>query len=117
MTEYNNMLPYIIIFLVSVLVSAFSQIILKKSAEIEYKDVLHEYLNPRVIIAYSMFVVSTLLTLYAYKGIPLSLGPLLEAVGYIYIPVLSYIFLKEKLTPKKMIGSIFIIGGILIYVL
>ena len=105
------------IFLISVLVSSFSQIILKISSEKKHKDILHEYVNPRVIGAYGMFVISTLLTMYAYKGVPLTLGTLLEAVGYIYIPVLSYIFLRERITINKIIGSSFIILGIAVYVM
>lgn len=111
------MIGYILIFLVSVLVSSISQIMLKKSAEKQYKDMIHEYMNVRVIVAYSMFFISTLLTMYAYKGVPLTLGTLLEAVGYIYIPILSYIFLKEKITLNKIIGSVFIIVGIIVYVI
>ncbi len=111
------MIPYIIVFLISVFVSSISQIILKKSAEKEYNDIIHEYMNVRVIGAYSMFVVSTLLTMYAYKGVPLTLGTLLEAVGYIYIPILSFVFLKEKITLNKIIGSAFIILGIVVYIL
>lgn len=111
------MIGYILIFLVSVLVSSISQIMLKKSAEKQYKDMIHEYMNVRVIAAYSMFFISTLLTMYAYKGVPLTLGTLLEAVGYIYIPILSYIFLKEKITLNKIIGSVFIIVGIIVYVI
>ena len=55
--------------------------------------------------------------MYAYKGVPLTLGTLLEAVGYIYIPVLSYIFLRERITINKIIGSSFIILGIAVYVM
>ena len=109
------MILFVLIFLFSVFVSSVSQILLKKSAEKEYEDIWHEYMNPKVIGAYSMFVVSTLLTMYAYKKVPLSMGPLLESVGYIYILVLSYFFLKEKITLNKIIGAIFIIGGIVIY--
>ena len=109
------MLKFILIFLVSVLVSSISQIILKKSAVKKYDNIIKEYLNVRVIGAYSMFFLSTLLTMYAYTGVPLTLGTLLESAGYIYIPVLSFFFLKEKITPRMVIGSLFIICGIIIY--
>ena len=109
------MLKFILIFLVSVFISSVSQIILKKSAEIKYDSVIKEYLNIRVIGAYSMFFLSTLLTMYAYTGVPLTLGTLLESAGYIYIPVLSFFFLKEKITLRMVIGSLFIICGIIIY--
>jgi drug/metabolite transporter (DMT)-like permease len=97
------------------LISSVAQIILKKSAGKKYDSVIKEYLNIRVIGAYSIFFMSTLLTMYAYKGVPLTLGTLLEAAGYIYIPVLSFLILKEKITPRMVIGSLFIICGIIVY--
>ncbi len=106
---------YIIIFLCSVFISSVSQIILKKSADVEYKNVLQEYMNIRVVVAYSMFFASTVLTMYAYKGVPLSFGVLLEASGYIYVPVLSYLFLGEKITRLKIVGALLIILGICCY--
>lgn len=109
------MLKFILVFLVSVLISSISQIILKKSAARKYDSLIKEYLNVRVIGAYAMFFLSTLLTMYAYTGVPLTLGALLESAGYIYIPLLSFIFLKEKITPRMVVGSLFIIGGIIIY--
>ncbi len=109
------MLKFFLIFLVSVLISSISQIILKKSAARKYDSLIKEYLNVRVIGAYSMFFLSTLLTMYAYTGVPLTLGALLESAGYIYIPLLSFIFLKEKITPRMVVGSLSIICGIIIY--
>jgi drug/metabolite transporter (DMT)-like permease len=106
---------YVVVFLISVLISAISQIILKKSASKEYDSFVREYINVPVICAYSMFLLSTLLTMFAYKEVPLSLGVLLEAVGYIYIPVLSYFLLKEKITGYKIAGTVFILLGIAVY--
>ena len=111
------MSKYIIIFLFSVFVSSCSQVILKKSAKKEYKHVIFEYLNLRVIFSYGLFFVSTLLTMYAYKGVPLTFGSLLESVGYIYILILSKLFLKEKITLTKVIGNLFITAGIFCYAL
>lgn len=62
------MLKFILVFLVSVLISSISQIILKKSAARKYDSLIKEYLNVRVIGAYAMFFLSTLLTMYAYTG-------------------------------------------------
>lgn len=106
---------YIVIFLLSVLISSISQILLKKSSAKQYKSLVSEYLNIRVVLAYGMFFLSTLLTMYAYKGVPLSFGALLEASGYIYVPVLSYFFLGEKISKLKIVGAAFIILGICCY--
>lgn len=108
---------YVAIFLLSVFISSISQILLKKSAEKNYNNLISEYLNPRVVFSYGMFFLSTLLTMYAYKGVPLSFGALLEASGYIYIPILSYFFLGEKITALKIAGAVFIILGICCYAL
>ena len=105
---------YFSIFLVSVFISAISQIVLKRAASREYKNKIAEYMNLRVIAAYSLFFISSLMTVFAYKGVPLTLGPILESTGYIYIAILSVIFLKEKATRKKIIGNVLIIIGVVI---
>ena len=51
----------------------------------------------------------------AYQWIPLSIGPVLESTGYIFVSVLGYIFLKEKMGRKKMFGMVMILIGILIF--
>lgn len=102
------------LFLLSVFISSVSQIMLKKSTGILYKSWWMEYINLYVIVAYVIFILSTFLTMYAYRGVPLSLGPILEATSYIYVSIMSFIFLKEEIKRKKIIGLIFIIIGILI---
>jgi len=39
----------------------------------------------------------------------------LEAAGYVLVPVLSYFFFKETLSRRKMIGIACILAGIIIY--
>lgn len=111
----NSREIYILVFLISVFISSISQIILKKSTTKKYDNKLKEYLNMRVIFAYGMFFLASLLTTLAYKGVPLSLGPVLEATGYIYIAILGTLILKEKMSKKKIIGNILIIIGIIVF--
>ncbi|MCM1054520.1 MAG: DMT family transporter [Bacteroides sp.] len=99
------------------LISSFSQILLKKSAQKTYESKIKEYLNPLVIIAYVLFFGCTFLGMYALKVVPLSMSPILEASGYVFVAILSYIFFKEKLTKKQLIGMALIISGIVIYTL
>ena len=106
---------YIVIFLSSVFISSISQIVLKKSANKTYESRINEYLNPMVIVAYFVFFASSLLTTLAYKGVPLSFGPILESSGYIYITILGFLFLKEKITLKKLFGNVLIIIGIVFF--
>ena len=99
----------------SVVIASFSQILLKKSALRKYDSIIKEYMNPYVIIGYGMMVVSTLLTIFAYRGIEYKNGPVVESLGYILIIVLSSLFLKESLTRRKLIGNGLILLGIYVF--
>lgn len=103
------------IYIAGVFVSSVAQILLKKSAGKSYENKLKEYLNPTVIISYAIFFGATFCTIYAYKGVPLSFGPVLAASEYVFVAVLSRIFLKEKINLKKFIGLSVIIAGIIVY--
>jgi len=111
----NNGWFYILLYLFSVLVASLSQIILKKSAIIQYDTRIKEYLNPYVLIAYIFFFGASLLTTLAYKEVPLTMGPVLESTGYIYIAILGVLILKEKLNKRKIIGNAMIIIGIFVF--
>lgn len=101
----------------SVVVASFSQILLKKSAQKTYDNILKEYLNPYVIIGYGMMVGSTILTILAYRGIAYKNGPVIESLGYILIMFLSFIFFKEPITKRKVVGNVLILVGIFIFYL
>ena len=105
---------HVFIYVFSVFISSISQIILKKSADKKYDSKIKEYLNPLVMIAYGIFFLATLVTIYAYKGIPLSLGPILETTGYLWISLLGYFVLKEKIGRRKILGLTVVIVGIIV---
>lgn len=90
---------------------------LKKAALKKHDNIIKEYLNPLVIIAYAVFFGTTLIGVLAYKGIPLSLGPILETTGYLYITFFGVVIFKEKLSFKKVLALLLIICGIFIYAL
>lgn len=106
---------YVFLLIASVLIASCSQIILKKSALKEYSSIIREYLNVRVIVGYGMMFISTILTIFAFKGLDYKNGPIIESLGYIFIMFLSRIFLKEKITKKKIIGNSLILLGILVF--
>lgn len=111
----SSQIIYAIILLVGVFIAAISQVMLKKAALKKYDSFIKEYLNPLVIVAYFLFFVTTLLSVWAYKGIPLSMGPILEATSYIYVTIFGIKIFSEKFDKKKLIALAFIIGGILVY--
>jgi drug/metabolite transporter (DMT)-like permease len=108
------MLKFALLMLTGTFIASCSQIVLKKAADKEYPNKLAEYLNPMVIGAYIFFFGASLCSVMGYKVVPLSIGPILEASGYIWVAILGKIFLKEKISPKKAIGLVIIIAGIVI---
>ena len=101
--------------LLSVFISSVSQILLKKAANRTYENTLREYLNPLVIGADAMFFGSVILTMLALRYVPLSMSPILESTGYIFVSVMGYFFLKERFSRRKLLGFALILGGIAIF--
>ncbi len=102
------------LYILSVLIAACSQILLKTAADRTYPSKVREYLNVPVITGYGLMGLSLLMTMIAYRGVPLSFGPVLEALGYVFVAVLGWLFLKERLTARKAAGMALIIAGILL---
>lgn len=111
----DTILIYSCVLLTSIFISAISQVMLKKATMKKYDSVIKEYLNPLVIVAYIMFVGTTFLSVIAYKGIPLSMGPVLEATSYIYVTIFGVTIFKEKMNKKKVMSLMLIILGIIVY--
>lgn len=108
---------YLLCMLFSVCVASVSQILLKKSALKEYDSIIREYLNPWVIGGYGMLVVSMLLSVYAYSGMDYKNGPVMEALGNVFVPILSWLIFKEKLSIRKIVGILCIMLGIMVFYL
>ena len=101
--------------LLGTFVSSVAQVFLKKASQKKYKSVIQEYLNPIVICSYAVFFLATLLGVYAYKGIPLSMGPVLEATGYVYIMIFGVKFFHESFNKRKALAIGLILAGIAVY--
>ncbi len=110
-----TVMAYAGLSLLGVLVSSVSQVLLKKSAMRRHASALREYLNPLVVLAYVLFVGSTLLSVLAYRGIPLSMGSILDATGYVYVTFFGVTIFHERITPRKALALALILLGIVIY--
>ncbi len=106
---------YLLCMLVSVSIASVSQVLLKKSALQKYDSVLKEYLNPWVIGGYGMLFLSMLLSVYAYSGVDFKNGPVIESLGNVFVPVLSWFVFGEKLSVRKIAGIFCIMLGIMVF--
>ena len=110
-------LPYVLLYLGSTFLASVSQVLLKKAAMREHKSLLAEYTDWRVILGYGLFVGCTLLTMLAYRGVPLNVGPVLEATGYLYVTVFGVTIFHERMNGKKAAALALILLGIAVYAL
>ena len=106
---------YLALALFSGVLSAFSQMLLKKSTTIEKDSRIKEYLNPFVISGYGLTFICMILMIIAYKGITLKLGAILESLVYFYVMILGKVFFDEKLTLKRVLGNIIIVCGVAVF--
>lgn len=111
----KELLLYTLILTGSVFISSVSQILLKKAAGKKYPNKLREYLNPFVITGYLLFFGCTILSMFSLKVVPLSMAPVVESLGYIFVALLGFFFLKEKFTKRQLIGTALIILGFVVY--
>lgn len=110
-------LPYVLLYLGSTFLASVSQVLLKKAAMREHKSLLAEYTDWRVILGYGLFVGCTLLTMLAYRGVPLNVGPVLEATGYLNVTIFGVTIFHERMNPKKIGALALILLGIVVYAL
>lgn len=107
--------PFMVCMFISVSAASVSQILLKKSAMKTYRSVIWEYLNPFVIGGYGILFLSMLLTIYAYSGMDYKNGPVIESFGNVIVLVLGHIFLKEKISLRKLLGIGCIMLGMAVF--
>lgn len=109
--------PFLMIMFSMTFFTAFSQVLLKKSTSKEYKHPIYEYLNWRVILAYAIFFGVLLVNTYAYTQVDMKYGSVIDAFSYVFVLLLSYGLLQEKVTKGKIIGNALIVVGIVVYTL
>lgn len=108
---------YIAILLFSVFISAFSQVLLKKSALKTYGSFWREYLNIYVVPAYAIYFLAVFLDLIALKKVPVSFVPVAEASSYVFVLLFGKLFFNEKFSKKKILAMLLILTGIIVFVI
>lgn len=107
---------YYLVVVFSVLLAAFAQMLLKKSATISYDSIIKEYVNPWVVCGYGMMGASLLINIFAMsKGVMVKELGTIEALSYLFIPLLSWLFFKEKISARKALSIVLILVGIFIF--
>ena len=102
---------YYLLVLLGVFACSASQLLLKKSADEKHPSAISMILNWKVMLSYAVMFITLIINIFAMKnGVQLKDIPILEATGYMFVPILSMLFLSEKIKTYNIlaIGLIFI---------
>ena len=112
------MIIYYILVVLGVFLASVSQILLKKSASVGYSSFLKEYLNVRVMGGYSLLALSLILDLWAMRfGVLAKEVSSIEALSYLFVPLLGWFFLKERISGRKLVSIGLIMAGVVVFFL
>lgn len=110
--EKNSLL----LALSGVLIASCAQLFMKSSAHKRIgQKFWKKFVNFKVIFAYSMMLIASFINVLSLKHLQLKYVPMVEATGYIWVPILSILFIHEKPTKYNIIGCIIIIIGMCMF--
>lgn len=107
---------YYFVVIASVFIAALSQLLLKSSSKDVHGSVISEYLNWKVICGYGMMGVSLLMNIFAMsKGIQVKEVSIMESLSYLFVPALSFLVFREKLSWRKVCAIAVIMIGVVVF--
>lgn len=107
---------YKLLVIFSVLAAAGAQMLLKQGARKQYSSFLSQYLNPWVIGGYGIMGMSLLLNVFCMsRGVLVKEVSIIEALSYLFVPCLSWLFFKEKITWRKAGAIGVIMVGVIVF--
>lgn len=107
---------YYALVVFDVFIAALAQMLLKSSSMSHHRNFIFEYLNPKVIGAYSIMVLSLLLNIFALShGVLLKELSIIESSSYMFVPALSFLFFKETISWRKAGAIAVIMLGVIVF--
>ena len=104
------MMWYYLMILPMTIISSFGAFLLKK-ATIGNKSLFDLLLNKFFYIGGFLYFFAMVLNIIVFTKVPYSVVTPLGTITYAWTLIISYKFLNEKITAKKLLGVIFIISG------
>ena len=100
---------YYVILIVMTAIGSIASLFLKKASGNE--NLLKMFFNLNLYIGGGLYLLSAVLNIYVLKFLDYSVVLPLTSLTYIWTIVLSYFSLKERITVKKVLGVVLIVGG------
>ena len=109
-------MKYYLLVIVSVLAAACAQMLLKQGAKQQFPSFLRQYLNPWVIGGYGIMGASLLLNIFCLsRGVQVKEVGIIESLSYLFVPLLSWLFFKERVTWRKAGAIVVIMAGVVVF--
>jgi uncharacterized membrane protein len=108
------MMIYYFYAMLSIVLTGVSQTLLKIGAR-NANTALGVYLNPATMMGYFMFLIVTICSIFALKGLDLKLFYALASLNYVVVMVLSRVVLKEDLSRNKVLALCLIVVGVVVF--
>ncbi len=109
---------YYLLVILSVLAAAGAQMLLKQGAREECPSFLRQYLNPWVIGGYGIMGASLLLNIFCLsRGVQVKEVSIIESFSYLFVPLFSWLFFKERIIWRKAVAILVILFGIMVFYL
>ncbi len=113
-----NKTIYILLLLFNALLSAFSQVLLKKAAVNNNKSLFLQYINLTVISAYLIYVIVLMVNIYAMRFLSIGIVTTFsETLPLLFTIFASKLFFNESINTYKVIGAIIVVIGVVLVLL
>ena len=107
---------YYIIVIASVFLAACAQMLLKQGACQECAQWWRQYANGWVISGYAIMFATKMINIFAMsRGVQVKEVSIIESMSYLFVPALSFVVFKEKLTWRKFAAIAIIITGVIVF--
>lgn len=107
---------YYILVIVSVFAAACAQMLLKQGTRKNYTPWWRQYLNIYVVSGYAVMFVAMAVNLFAMsRGVKVKEVSIIESLSYLFVPLLSFFFFRERITWRKVCAIAVIMVGVIIF--
>lgn len=110
------MIYYYLLVVFNVFAASCCQMMLKQGARKNYTPWWKQYLNPWVVMGYILLGLTMIMNIFCMsRGVQIKEVGIIEALAYLFVPLLSYICFHERITWMKVCAIVTILLGITIF--
>lgn len=98
-----------------ILINSSAQVLLKKGAIKTSGRTMVSFVNIETIAGYSLFFLSTIMSVFLLNYISFKSLAMVIALNFVGTLILSVLILKESLTRQKIVSTMLIIVGVIVF--